>query len=117
MEGSIPPIPSEGAIDQPPGLNNTRGTSKGSWMLTERGETGPIPSEGPVAKPPGRFATECRPAAPKHENEDEHYVVVMFPRSLSSLCFPRILIEKYSESFLCDIILWEFLSLGSGHFL
>ena len=86
VEGSITSIPGEEDIDQPPGLNKTRGTSKGSWMLTEWGETWPIPSEGPVAQPPGRFATERRPAAPKHENE--HIVVVMFAIIRSSLGSP-----------------------------
>ena len=90
-------IPSEEVIDQPPGLNKTRGTPEGSWMLTEWGETGPIPSEGPVTQPRGRFATERRPAAPKHENE--HIVVVVFVNIMLSLCFLRIPIEKSPESF------------------
>ena len=68
----------ECTVDQPPGLNKTRGTSKGSWMLTVWGGTGSIPGEGPVSRPPGRFATKRRPAAPKTENE--HTVVVMFPQ-------------------------------------
>ena len=37
VEGSTTSIPSEGVVDQPPGLKKTRGTSKGSWMLTEWG--------------------------------------------------------------------------------
>ena len=97
VEGPMTSIPGEVVVGQPRGSNKNRGTSKGSWMLTEWGETWPIPGEGRVSQPPGRFATERRPAAPKHENE--HTVEVMFGNILLSLRFPRISIEKSPESF------------------
>ena len=87
VEGLTALMPSEGAVDQPPGPNETRGTSRGSWMLMVCGETASIPGEGVVSRPPGR----CTLIVRGHPRRDGHI--------LSSVCLPGILIEKSPERF------------------